>query len=186
MVTIGSSLDVAEVVALAEQARPATTAEWTDLQATVQVVRGMPTGATSLGRATDGSLADGSYWRMSLARQASMGGTTFVWRLVVLNSNGTNVNEVTAPDAGGASVSAVVFNGLTVVTATIPGDFQRGAVLRVDRLGQESITAQLRAPQPDFSVFAAAIGFEDASPFVATVVAADGSVLATWPAPPVG
>ncbi len=186
MVTIRSSLDVSEVVALAEQARPATESEWTDLQATVQVVRDLPAGSTSQGRVTDGSLTDGSYWRMSLARQTSISGATFVWRLVVQNSDGTNVNEVAATAAGGALVSSVVFNGLTVVTATMPGDFPSGAVLRVDRPGLDPITVLLQAPQPDFSVFAAAIGFEDASAFVATVIAADGSVLATWPAPPVG
>ena len=185
LVTIRSSLDVAELVALAEQARPAIGSEWDDLQATVKVVRDVPDGATTQGRVTDGVLADGSSWRVSLARRQSLlAGSTYVWRLLVQNADGTNSNEVAVPETGRALVSTAVYNGLTVVTATVPGDFPSGAVLHVERPGLDPITMPVKAAQPDFSVFAAAAGFESGGSFVATIVGADGTVLVTWPAPP--
>jgi hypothetical protein len=185
LVTIRSTLPVVELVEVAQSASPASDTEWRDRRRAAQSFTTLPTGWTALGKVADGSLShDGGYWRLSLGRQQSdYFGERYGWRLNADGPDGaTKNNAIDAGAIGRPALTSTVFNELTVITATLPGDYPSGAWLQIDRFGLDPIVVPLTKPEPDFTITAAAAVLEDVTPFVARIVRADGTVWATWPA----
>ena len=88
----------------------------------------------------------------------------------------------TRPFAADApNISTAATNDSQVVLAAVPRDLV-GATLTV-RVGDEpAVTVALTDRDPGFAVLSAAVGTAAVGPMIAVITAADGTIVATWPA----
>jgi len=78
-------------------------------------------------------------------------------------------------------IHSVVEGGRTYVLADLPRAIATTAQLEVDRSGLDPVVVPFNDVSADLDRTLAAFAFSEAARFTARIVAADGTVLATWP-----
>jgi hypothetical protein len=176
IVTVGASLPVSEVIAVARTVHEVAASDWAGMQfqAKRKNSRGTPNAVTSAIPVSFGTAADSEPWTISAAM-------TLGERPQILWSWAARIGSTTPLDT--AQINTVVDDRRTYVLVDLPRAVAPTAELHVLHDGLDPVVVPFQDTDPSLDRTFAAYAFSEPGPYTAQVVAADGTILAAWPAP---
>jgi hypothetical protein len=177
IVTVSGTVPVPQLVAMARTVHEVSADEWQGMQFQAATSGGnnnfgdyVETQPLPVSFGTD---ADGKSWiiRAGIATFANQKQVSWQW-----DGNGFG-SEVD----GTATISSVVDSKRTYVLAELPRAIAAKAELHIARAGLDPVIAPFNDIDPSLDRTFAAFAFSEPVQYTAQIVAADGTVLATWP-----
>ena len=176
IVTVGASLPVSELITIARTVHEVDAPEWAGMQfqAKRRSTSTTPSTVTTATPVASGTDASSAPWTISAAMKLGD-------QPQILWSWDTRIGSTTPLDT--VQINTVVDEQRTYVLVDLPRIVSESAELRVQHDGLDPVVVPFRDTDPSLDRTFAADAFSEPGPYTAQVVAADGTVLAEWPAP---
>jgi hypothetical protein len=176
IVTVGATLPVSQLIEIARTVHEVAAPEWAGMQfqAKRRNASTAPSTVTSATPVAFGTDADSKPWTISAAMRVGD-------QPQILWSWGTRIGSTTPLDT--VQINTVVDEQRTYVLVDLPRAVAEGAELHVQHDGADPVVVPFRDTDPSLDRTFAADAFSEPGPYTVQVVAADGTLLASWPTP---
>ena len=195
-VAVSFAATIDQVIATAQTAYRATDDEWAAFAAAPPTFQNDAAAYRETSRVVDTAAIDDALTLQTQLRQVTVGNRVrYSWVLEEISADDLghyNAYSTTEFDDVFPTITTMSSAQTTTVLATLPrfesatADFFADSVLTVYPATGDPIVRAFADVDPVFSVLAATAIVEPIGAFTATITAADGTVLATWPTPTAG
>ncbi len=176
IVTVGAALPVSELIGIARTVHEVAAPEWAGMQfqAKRKTTSNTPNVVTRATPVASGTDVDSEPWTISAAMKLGD-------RPQILWSWATRIGSTTPLDT--VQINTAVDDQRTYVLVDLPRAVAPAAELHVLHQGLDPVVVPFQDTDPTLDRTFAAYAFGETGRYTVEVVAADGTVLATWPAP---